>query len=311
MSMISLNRLLLSNTIRAIKSGNKSLLLSGPNWSTTGLIKLENLSTNRKEKTRFYKQVSVCESFGSDSKRKLYEINLDKRKLRTPGGNLFQVDNELLAHMISFEWQSQHESIKQYSMHMTSLTNTCLDNPSKLTKEALLSNINDYLETDTIIYFDTNSLEKLDHLQEAKWRPLVDWFNAKYPDLDIKVKKEIEEPLINYDDKFSIDKNSFFKYLNKNFDLSTLIAFNYIVECLKSVILTLALLERRIGSVDEACELAMLEQKHQYDQWGKVEWYHDINEVELRSRVSAALLFIYLSNSSKYLVKRNLNVADQ
>ena len=265
-------------------------------------------SANRKERKRFYRQVSLTESFGCEPK--MYEINLDKRKLKTPGANLFTVDNELLGQMVCFEWQSQKEFIKQYTMHLTSLVNTCIDNPGKLTKEVLMSNINDYLQTDTLIYFDSNSIAKLDHLQETKWLPLVDWFNQTFPDLNLKIKREIDdEDIFNFSkpEMFNQETNSFVKYLTKNFDLNTLIAFNYITECLKSVILTVALLERRIESVEEACDLSILEQRHQYDQWGKLEWYHDINEVELRSRVSAAVLFIYLSNNSKYLVKKNLN----
>jgi len=82
-------------------------------------------------------------------------------------------------------------------------------------------------------------------------------------------------------------------------------AFNYMAECLKSTIVTVALLERYISTVEEACQLAMLEQEHQYAQWGKVEWYHDVNEQELRARVSAALAFIYLSPDSKYYLIKN------
>ncbi len=63
--------------------------------------------------------------------------------------------------------------------------------------------------------------------------------------------------------------NEFEEYLNKNFDLNSLIAFNYIAECLKSVILTVALLERYLPNIETACELSNLEHQHQYDQWGK------------------------------------------
>ncbi|RNA05527.1 ATP synthase mitochondrial F1 complex assembly factor 2 [Brachionus plicatilis] len=288
--------------------GNLGKQLNKAPISSFVLTRQLSTSANRKERKRFYRQVSLAESFGSGPK--MYEINLDKKKLKTPGANLFTVDNELLGQMVSFEWQSQKEYIKQYTMHLTSLVNTCIDNPGKLTKEVLMSSLNDYLQTDTLIYFDSNSIAKLDHLQETKWRPLVDWFNQKFPDLNLKIKKEIDnEDIFNFSqtEVFNPDMNSFVKYLNKNFDLNTMIAFNYIAECLKSVILTVALLERKIESVEEACDLAVLEQQHQYDQWGKVEWYHDINEAELRSRVSAAVLFIYLSNNSKYLVKKNLN----
>ncbi|CAF0890082.1 unnamed protein product [Brachionus calyciflorus] len=312
--ILNLNRLqLLSNLSKQFN--NLKVLNFSPiaQKQQQQLLSTTSSSGNRKERKRFYKQVSISEAF-SNTRPKHYEINLDKRKLKTPGGNLFSVDNEMLGQMISFEWQSQKEYIKQYTMHLTSLVNTCIDNPGKLNKEILMSSLNDYLQTDTILYFDSNSIAKLDYLQETKWRPLVDWFNEKFPDLKLSIKKEIDDE-VNFDfgktEQFRPDMNSFTKYLDKNFDLNTLIAFNYITECLKSTILTVALLERKIQSVEEACNLAVLEQQHQYDQWGKVEWYHDINEAELRSRVSAAVLFIYLSNSSKYLVKKNLSYANQ
>ena len=287
----------------------------------TSLLKLKHqpaasLSNfgSRQDRKRFYKNVSVCESFSNAMQTpKLYEINLDKKKLKTPSGKLFQVDNEHLAHMISHEWNSQLDTIKQTTMHLTSLVNTCMDNPNKLTKEGLIANLNDYLQTDTVLYFDSNSIEKLDQLQETKWRPIVDWFNARF-NSNLLVQKEIGQLNENVNTvaqnahKLTGKQNEFEAYLHKNFDLNTMIAFNYMCECLKSVILAVALLERRVESVEEACELANLEQAFQFEKWGKVEWYHDINEQELRSRVSAGLLFVYLSNSSKYLVVRNTHV---
>ena len=107
------------------------------------------------------------------------------------------------------------------------------------------------------------------------------------------------------------DITQFQQYLEANFDFANMVALNYMCECLKSVVLAVALLERRVSSVEEACELANLEQAFQFDKWGKVEWYHDVNEQELTSRVSAALLFIYLSKSSKYLIAREATSLDQ
>ncbi len=72
------------------------------------------------------------------------------------------------------------------------------------------------------------------------------------------------------EETFDTSKSSSFEqFLNKNFDLNSLIALNYISESLKSVLITIALLERFIPSVEEACVLTNLEQMHQYDQWGK------------------------------------------
>jgi ATP synthase F1 complex assembly factor 2 len=255
-----------------------------------------------KERKRFYKHVTISESFDTENNKKLFEINLDKRKLKTPSGKLFQVDNEILAQMVGFEWQSQTASIKQNTMHLTSLLNTSMDNPHKITKETLINALSDYLSTDTILYFDEpHSTQNLLEIQEAKWKPLIGWFNSKFAGLNLNAKHDLSD---DSDLKETLKgENSFRSYLSTNFDLNTLIAFNYISECLKSVILTVGLLERKIGTVEEACGLSILEQAFQSNKWGKVEWYHDINENETLARVSAALLVIYLSNSSKYLIK--------
>lgn len=48
----------------------------------------------------------------------LFEINLDKRKLKTPGGKLFAVPNEALAIAVATEWDVQRDTLKFYTMHM-------------------------------------------------------------------------------------------------------------------------------------------------------------------------------------------------
>lgn len=265
-------------------------------------------NASRKDRKRFYKNVSICET--GDSKSKSYEIVLDKRKLKSPGGKPFNVKSELLAGMCANEWDAQKDAIKLGTMHLTSLINTCLDNPNKFTKQDIVASLMEYLQTDTVLFFDCDGNEeskKLEFLQEQKWRPVVDWFNEKFPDMNLKISHDISGAMVDSFDPNST--NSFEKYLNSNFDFNSLIAFNYIAESLKSVILTVALLERFVPSVNEACILTNLEQFHQYDQWGKVEWYHEVNETELCSRVSSAVCMIYLSEDSKYFLhKTKVNI---
>lgn len=50
----------------------------------------------------------------------LYEINLDKRKLKTPAGTLFQVPNEALALAVATEWNAQESVIKRHTMYLVS-----------------------------------------------------------------------------------------------------------------------------------------------------------------------------------------------
>lgn len=48
----------------------------------------------------------------------LFEINLDRRKLKTPGGKLFTVPNEALAIAVATEWDAQKDLLKFYTMHL-------------------------------------------------------------------------------------------------------------------------------------------------------------------------------------------------
>lgn len=51
----------------------------------------------------------------------LYEVNLDRRKLKTPGGKLFTVPNEALAIAVATEWDAQRDTLKTYTMHLVRL----------------------------------------------------------------------------------------------------------------------------------------------------------------------------------------------
>ncbi|CAE1279097.1 ATPeAF2 [Acanthosepion pharaonis] len=125
-----------------------------------------------REVKKFYKNARIAQSNG------LFEINLDKRKLRTPLGNLFQVDNESLALAVATEWNAQEDTIKQHNMYLTTLCNTVIDNPMQRTKEDLTKAVLHFLETDTLCY---RMLDPPDLItfQQTHWDPLVDWFRSR------------------------------------------------------------------------------------------------------------------------------------
>lgn len=64
---------------------------------------------------RFYRKVDVI-SNGNNS----YEITLDKKKVKTPGGNVLKLYNETLAFAIATEWDAQKDIIQRSSMHLVS-----------------------------------------------------------------------------------------------------------------------------------------------------------------------------------------------
>lgn len=49
-----------------------------------------------------------------------FEVNLDKRKLKTPLGNLMKLSNEALAVAVATEWDMQGPILQQHNMHIVS-----------------------------------------------------------------------------------------------------------------------------------------------------------------------------------------------
>ncbi|PWA16139.1 hypothetical protein CCH79_00019431 [Gambusia affinis] len=130
-------------------------------------------STASAERKRFYQDVSISQGEGG-----LYEVNLDRRKLKTPSGKLFTVPNEALAIAVATEWDAQKDSIKFYTMHLTTLCNTALDNPTQRSKEQMISAALKFLETDTICY-RVDEPSGLVELQRNEWDPVLHWIESR------------------------------------------------------------------------------------------------------------------------------------
>ena len=82
-----------------------------------------------------------------------YEITLDSKKLKTPSGSVFCLRSEPLALAVAQEWSSQKDAVMLSQMHLTGLSNVCIDNPTRTTKYALVDSILNFLDTDTILFF--------------------------------------------------------------------------------------------------------------------------------------------------------------
>ena len=157
----------------------------------------------------------------------------------------------------------------------------------RVTKESQISSILEFLTSDTLC-FRVEEPEELLKIQEEKWDPIVEWFMNEF-DVDITVTSNIFTAPVPDDAKQAISK-----YLS-SYDLPSLIALNFVAENLKSTILLLAILKRRL-SVEDAISLSRLETEFQTGKWGNVEWAHDLDLMQTRARVSAGILFVHLSS---------------
>lgn len=241
---------------------------------------------------RFYRQTGVISSNGK------FEITLDQRKLKTPKGAPFYVESEPLAIAIATEWDAQKDVIDRSRMHLTALSSTVIDNPNNVQKADIVNYLVNYVNTDAILY-QSDEDKRLKELQVAEWNPVIEWFNKRY-DVKLEATDALEVPSFAPGTAMNISR-----YLS-SYNEAALHGIMYAVDTLKSVILTCACVDRFLA-VEKAVLLARLEEEFQLGHWGRVEWAHDVNMLDLQARLSAAILFVFF-NSSNVFVKQKISL---
>ncbi|XP_068387765.1 ATP synthase mitochondrial F1 complex assembly factor 2 isoform X2 [Eschrichtius robustus] len=235
------------------------------------------------ERKRFYQNVSITQGEGG------FEINLDHRKLRTPQAKLFTVPSEALAVAVATEWDSQRDTIKAYTMHLTTLCNTSLDNPTQRGKDQLIQAAAKFLDTDTVCY-RVEEPETLVELQRNEWDPVIGWAERRYG-VKIGSSTSIMGPSIP-----ARTREVLVSHL-ASYNTWALQGIEFVVSQLKSMVLTLGLIDLHL-TVEQAVLLSRLEETFQIQKWGNVEWAHDYEVWDLQARTAAGALFVHLCSES-------------
>ncbi|KAJ1071725.1 hypothetical protein K5549_002017 [Capra hircus] len=204
------------------------------------------------ERKRFYQNVSISQGEGG------FEINLDHRKLRTPQGRLFTVPSEALAIAVATEWDSQQDTIKMYTMHLTTLCNTSLDNPTQRDKDQLIRAAVKFLDTDTVCY-RVEEPETLVELQRNEWDPVISWAERRYG-VEIGSSTSITGPSIP-----ARTREVMVSHL-ASYNMWALQGIEFVVTQLKSLVLTLGLMDLHL-TVEQAVLLSRLEEEYQLSAW--------------------------------------------
>ncbi|XP_059852403.1 ATP synthase mitochondrial F1 complex assembly factor 2 isoform X3 [Lagenorhynchus albirostris] len=235
------------------------------------------------ERKRFYQNVSITQGEAG------FEINLDHRKLRTPQAKLFTVPSEALAVAVATEWDSQQDTIKTYTMHLTTLCNTSLDNPTQRDKDQLIWAAAKFLDTDTVCC-RVEEPETLVELQRNEWDPVIGWAERRYG-VKIGSSTSIMGPSIP-----ARTREVLVSHL-ASYNMWALQGIEFVVSQLKSMVLTLGLIDLHL-TVEQAVLLSRLEEAFQIQKWGNVEWAHDYELRDLRARTAAGALFVQLCSES-------------
>nr|XP_037843191.1 ATP synthase mitochondrial F1 complex assembly factor 2 isoform X2 [Chlorocebus sabaeus] len=200
------------------------------------------------ERKRFYQNVSITQGEGG------FEINLDQRKLKTPQAKLFTVPSEALAIAVATEWDSQQDTIKYYTMHLTTLCNTSLDNPTQRNKDQLIRAAMKFLDTDTICY-RVEEPETLVELQRNEWDPIIEWAEKRYG-VEINSSTSIMGPSIS-----AKTREVLVSHL-ASYNTWALQGIEFVAAQLKSLVLTLGLIDLHL-TVEQAVLLSRLEEEYQ------------------------------------------------
>ncbi|KAF6092406.1 ATP synthase mitochondrial F1 complex assembly factor 2 [Phyllostomus discolor] len=230
-------------------------LLNQPSGGPTAIVRtganipsLSRAYAPPAERKRFYQNVSITQGEGG------FEINLDHRKLKTPQAKLFTVPSEALAIAVATEWDCQQDTIKFYTMHLTTLCNTSLDNPTQRNKDQLIRAAVKFLDTDTICY-RVEEPETLVELQKNEWDPIITWAEKRYG-VEIGSSTSIMGP--NIPDR---TREVLVSHL-ASYSMWALQGIEFVVSQLKSMVLTLGLIDLRL-TVEQAVLLSRLEEEYQ------------------------------------------------
>jgi len=238
------------------------------------------LSLQRK---RFYREANILPH--AEDK---YYIQLDGKTIKTPLLNKLHAPTKPLAIGICNEWNMQTTEINPYTMPLTSICNTAIDNPTNISKGDLVHALTVFLHTDTIccIADDPDSLVER---QQEKWTPIRDWFARRYK---VSIQASADLFTLKQDDLTIETMNRELMLLNK-WQLSGL---QTAIDSIKSFILPIAVVNGEI-SVEEAVYLSRLETEYQMEKWGKFEAVHDIDRFNQEASLAAGALFYQLASS--------------
>ncbi|CAG8776656.1 6234_t:CDS:2, partial [Gigaspora rosea] len=219
-----------------------------------------NSKAEKKTFRKFWKEVSVL------SNKDVYQIALDNRPLKTPGGSPLVIprSQKYLAVLIAGEWESQKTVLKQHSLPLTSLVARSIDtfekDPSSR-KEARTRLIR-YFDTDAVCYQETYP-DILVDLQKQYWDPTVKWAQETYG-IEIKVTNDI------IDAKQPVETKNKLRSIIEEFDCLKLSAFERATMLTKSFLIGLGLVERQL-TVEFASKAAQVETISQTTRWGNLE----------------------------------------
>ena len=267
---------------RAIAPTGKRAVEQG--WRVHGLVN-DDPATRHWRQVRLGQPPVIAGTVAQHADRKVWEIQLDGRTLKTSAQRDLHLPTRSLAQAIAYEWNAQDTKIVPNSMPVTQLVFTGIDNFGD-DIDAIRDETAKYGETDLLCY-RVSEPNALAALQDEGWQPLLDWA-AKQLDAPLTVTRGImavEQPAQSL---FALRRPL------DRLDILHITALRTLVGATGSLVLALAVYYGRL-SPDETVELATLEERFQIETWGPDEDLESSLEGKREDARSAGTILAALS----------------
>jgi chaperone required for assembly of F1-ATPase len=200
---------------------------------------------------RFYEQAAVAETGDG------FAVALDGRTVRTPKGQALVLPSRALADAIAAEWNGQGEELDPAAMPMLRFANTVLDGIAP-DPGAVAAAILRFGDNDLLCYRAGESA--LAERQRAAWDPLLGWARQRWS-AHLRVTDGIS-PV-----EQSPDAREALREALRGYDPFTLAAIQVIAAITGSLILALAVAERRLSPA-AAFAVSRIDESWQAEKWG-------------------------------------------
>ncbi len=191
----------------------------------------------------------------------VYEILLDGRSVKTPGGNILHVATQELAEAVTAEWNAQEKWIVPATMPLTQLANTAIDRVEGQ-REALIAEALAYVDTDLVCYRASGPSDLVAR-QEECWQPLLDWL-AEHHGIAMPVTFDLVAP------PQACEVREKLAACLRALDTTGLTVAQCALGVGGSLVLALALEAGRIDG-EQLFALSQLEETWQIERWGEDE----------------------------------------
>ncbi len=200
---------------------------------------------------RFYKAVSVAPAASG------FALELDGRRVKTPGARALVVPTEALARMLAAEWDAQETHIDMTSMGATRLAFTAIEFVGDA-RDGTAREIGRYAGSDALCYFAEGPRELVER-QERAWVPLLEWSRTLglhfHRATGIQHREQPAETLLRA------------ARLAEKEDDFVLAGLAHATALFGSAILAFALQRGRLEA-DDAFDLSRLDEAFQQERWG-------------------------------------------